>query len=167
MGQDKARNTARRNADENVRPAYYEAVADKRDSLIDAQIRAAQEQGKFDNLPGFGKPLPKDAGYAMAGEHWMGNHILKQAGYLPIWLELRKEIAAEREEVQATLAEYREQAATLDPAAPQTFATLRKLEDRYVQLARDINTRIDQHNDRCPNTQLLNRFAEDAIRRWG
>ena len=28
------------------------------ESWIDAQIRAAQEQGAFDNLPGAGKPLP-------------------------------------------------------------------------------------------------------------
>ena len=28
------------------------------ESWIDAQIRVAQEQGAFDNLPGAGKPLP-------------------------------------------------------------------------------------------------------------
>lgn len=84
MDQHKKTDRQKDSVDENVRSAYYQSFTDKRDGLIDAQIRAAQEQGKFDNLPGFGKPLPKDEGYDLAGEHWMGNHILKQAGYLPI-----------------------------------------------------------------------------------
>jgi hypothetical protein len=162
MKQDKSRDITRRIADANVRSAYYESRQDKRESLIDAQIRAAQEQGKFDNLPGFGKPLSKDAGYEMAGEHWMSNHILKQAGYLPIWLELRKEIASERGDVEAALAAYHEQA--LNPVGSSP-TTLRQLEDHYFQLATAINQKIDQHNDHCPNTQLLNRFREDATRR--
>lgn len=110
--------------DDNLYTGPYGSYQDKRDGLIDAQFRAAQEQGKFDNLPGFGKPLPRDEGYDMAGEHWLGNHILKQAGFLPIWLELRKEIATERDAVQAALTEYREQAARLDPSAPGTFVAL-------------------------------------------
>jgi hypothetical protein len=161
---DRRKNTNRQhNVDENVRSAYYESFPDARDGLIDAKIRAAQEQGKFDNLPGFGKPLPRDEGYEMAGEHWLGNHILKQTGYLPIWLQLRKEIAAERREVEAALAQFRGE--TCKPAG-SISATLQQLEDRYVQLATAINTKIDQHNDRCPNTQLLNRFPEDTNRRW-
>lgn len=162
MGREQSRDINRRITDENVRSAYYETHQDKRDSLVDARIRAAQEQGKFDNLPGFGKPLPKDSSYELAGEQWMGNHILKQAGYLPIWLELRKEIAAERGAVKAALADYREQARNPNPSSP---GTLQQLGDRYVQLARQINVKIDRHNDHCPDTQLLNRFREDATRR--
>lgn len=162
MSQEKARGADRRIADENVRSAYDESRYDKRDNLVDARIRAAQEQGKFDNLPGFGKPLPKDEGYEMAGEHWMGNHILKQAGYLPIWLQLRKEIAAERGDVEAALAAYREQA---NNPGESNSSTLQQLEAHYVQLAAEINAKIDQHNDHCPNTQMLNRFREDATRR--
>jgi hypothetical protein len=162
MSQENARDANRRIADGNVRSACYEFQHDKRDNLIDAQIRAAQEQGKFDNLPGFGKPLPKEEGHEMAGEHWMGNHILKQAGYLPIWLQLRKEIAAERDDVAAAFAAYREQVSSPSGSNP---STLQQLEDHYVQLATAINAKIDQHNDHCPNTQLLNRFREDATRR--
>jgi len=149
--------------DNNLHTGPYGSYQDKREDVIDSRIREAQERGEFDNLPGLGKPLPRDAGYEMAGEHWMSNHILKQAGYLPIWLELRKEIAVERGAVEAALAAYREQAGNPGGSSPKT---LRQLEDCYVQLATAINTKIDQHNDRCPNTQLLNRFPEDAIRRW-
>lgn len=31
---------------------------EKWDSFVERQIRAAQESGEFDDLPGFGKPLP-------------------------------------------------------------------------------------------------------------
>jgi hypothetical protein len=32
--------------------------ASRFESLLDRQIRAAQERGEFDDLPGAGKPLP-------------------------------------------------------------------------------------------------------------
>ena len=137
-----------------------------RESLIDEQIREAQKQGMFDNLPGNGKPLPKDDSYYLAGEHWMSNKALKEAGFVPEWIQLRKEIAAERGEVQSALGRYREQAHELDPSAPETRATLQALEDRYVQLATTINRKIDSHNVRCPANQTLTRFVEDATRRW-
>lgn len=133
-----------------------------RESLIDEQIREAQQQGMFDNLPGSGKPLPKDDSYYLAGDHWMGNKILKDAGFVPAWIELRKEIAAERGEVIAALDRYREQARILEPAD----ASLQALEDRYVQLAREINRKIDAHNGQAPAGQALTRFVEDATRRW-
>lgn len=154
------------NPDGRLRSPHFETFPDKIDSPIDEQIRTAQAQGKFDNLPGFGKPLPRDESYELAGEHWMSNHILKQAGYLPIWLELRKEIAAERSAVEDIRDRYRKMTRRLDPDSPATRASLNELEQRYVELAAEINVKIDQHNDRCPNTQLLNRFPEDALRRW-
>ncbi len=164
---DRSKNPDRRTggADETLPAAPDNPSGATRESLVEEQIRKAQEQGQFDNLPGFGKPLPKDDGYELAGEHWLGNHILKQAGFLPLWLQLRKEIAAERGEVEAALSRYREQARTLDPLASGTYATLRELEENYVQLATAINEKIHQHNDHCPPTQLLHWFPEDAARR--
>lgn len=133
-----------------------------RESLIDEKIREAQKQGVFDNLPGHGKPLPKDDAYYLAGEHWMSNKILKDAGFVPAWVKLRKEIAAERGEVVAARDRFRDQALLLEPSDP----TLRALEDRYVQLATAINRKIEAHNGQAPAGQALTRFVEDAIRRW-
>jgi hypothetical protein len=134
----------------------------RRESLIERQIREAQAAGQFDNLPGYGKPIPKDGGQDLAPDRWMSNRILKQAGYVPQWIELRKEIAAERDAVVQALAAYREMARSGDGSNPM----LSRIEQRYIELATAINKKIDQHNGECPKGQLLTRFVEDATRRW-
>jgi hypothetical protein len=137
------------------------------DSLIDEQIRAAQAEGAFDNLPGQGKPLPKDPSEGIAGDKWMSNRVLKQAGFVPDWIQLRKEIAEERHAVNAAMNAYRERARVSTLGDAVTSAELKSLEDRYVQLATAINRKIDEHNTRCPPSQTLTRFVEDALTRWG
>jgi DnaJ family protein C protein 28 len=61
------------------------------ESAVDQQIREAQEQGKFDNLPGQGKPLDlKPNPHAQDKE--LAYRILKNAGHAPEWIELDKAI---------------------------------------------------------------------------
>ena len=64
-----------------------------RESLIDRQIREAQERGEFDDLPGKGKPLADlDKPY---DENWWLKDLLKREDLsypLPTSLALRKEI---------------------------------------------------------------------------
>lgn len=134
------------------------------DQLIEDRIEAAQAKGLFDNLRGQGKPLELEPG---SGPEWLANHLLRQAGMLPDWLQLRKVIHEERPRVLATLREYEERAATLDPSDPGDRAILNRLEQRYVEAARQINQKIDEHNLRCPSlAHELSRFPEDAIARW-
>ena len=60
--------------------------------IAEQKILEAIENGEFDNLEGFGKPLD------LADESWipedlrMAYKILKNAGCLPAELELRKEV---------------------------------------------------------------------------
>jgi hypothetical protein len=74
------------------------------ESWVDAQVRAAQESGAFDNLPGTGKPIPGlDQPY---DENWWVKQRIREEGLstealLPMSLRLRKEIEA----LQDTLAE--------------------------------------------------------------
>jgi hypothetical protein len=64
------------------------------ESVVDRQIRMAQERGDFDNLPGKGKPLA-----ALDGpddEHWWIRQFVQREGLspdalLPTPLQLRKE----------------------------------------------------------------------------
>ncbi|MGC7101922.1 DUF1992 domain-containing protein [Amycolatopsis lurida] len=63
------------------------------ESWVDRQIRAAQERGEFDNLPGAGKPLPGLRG--PRDEHWWLKDYLRREGVptgalLPESLQLRK-----------------------------------------------------------------------------
>ena len=131
--------------------------------LIEDRVQSAQERGLFDNLRGQGKPLELDDG---SSADWLANHLLREAGVLPDWLQLRKEIHAARPAVVAALQEYAAAESRLDPYHPGHAAILRRLEGRYIELARDINRRIDEHNLRCPSmAHELVRFQEDAATR--
>ena len=61
--------------------------------LAEAKIRAAIENGEFDELPGRGKPLARDDMARVPPELRMGYRVLRNAGCLPPELEARKEVA--------------------------------------------------------------------------
>ncbi len=63
------------------------------ESLIDRQIREAQERGEFDNLPGAGKPLPGH-GEEYEEDWWIKELIRREniTGVLPASLRLRREV---------------------------------------------------------------------------
>jgi DnaJ family protein C protein 28 len=72
------------------------------DSWIDQQIREAEEQGKFDDLPGKGQPLDLSPNpYAQDRE--MAFKVLKNAGYAPEWIEQDKAIRGRLERARTTL----------------------------------------------------------------
>src|SRR5450631_2386773 len=81
-------------------------------NYVDAQIREAQEQGKFDNLAGTGKPLQLDTNYE-AGDKALGYHVLKSNGYVPAEIELLNEIRSERKRIDAKLENVLHQRKTL------------------------------------------------------
>ena len=61
------------------------------ESLIDRQIREAMDEGKFDDLPHRGAPLPNDEN-PHAREWGLAFHMLKNSGYAPPWIEADKEV---------------------------------------------------------------------------
>ncbi len=60
--------------------------------LAEEKILAAIERGDLDNLPGNGGPLKLDDNAAVPEELRAGYRLLKNSGYLPPELQLRKEI---------------------------------------------------------------------------
>ena len=65
------------------------------ESWIDAQIRVAQEQGAFDNLPGAGKPLP-DRGQTYDPLWWVKQLAEReQVSLMPPSLELLRKVEKE------------------------------------------------------------------------
>lgn len=115
-------------------------------SWIDKQISEAQERGEFDNLPGAGKPLPRQA---LSGDAWLRNYLDREGvsaeAMLPVPLRLRKE--AER--------------------LPGTLGELRSEQDVRV-VVRDLNRRIVEWR-RIPEgppvyLRLVN--EEDMVARW-
>jgi hypothetical protein len=85
------------------------------ESLVDRQIREAQERGEFDDLPGSGKPLRSlDQPYS---EDWWLNDLVERekigSHALPPALALRKEA----QDLMASLSARRSEAAVRDAVA--------------------------------------------------
>jgi hypothetical protein len=134
------------------------------DRLAEKKIQSAIDEGAFDRLSGHGRKLVND--HDATNDQWVANHILEINQLLPEWLQLRKDVHAARPMVVQALREYEEAEASLDRSLPGNQAILNRLEERYVDRAREINRSIDQHNVRCPSIFLeIPRFQEDIISR--
>lgn len=68
---------------------------DRFESVVDQQIRAAQERGEFDNLPGAGQPLP-GRGQPDDDLWWVRQYVRREGistdALLPTPLQLAREI---------------------------------------------------------------------------
>ncbi|MDW8107778.1 MAG: DUF1992 domain-containing protein [Armatimonadota bacterium] len=67
--------------------------------IAERKIEEAMQEGKFDDLPGKGKPLPLDEEWFAPPEMRPAIRLLKSAGVLPDWLERAREIEQLREQV--------------------------------------------------------------------
>lgn len=74
------------------------------DELVEARIQEAMDRGEFENLPGQGKPLNLEDEAQVPEELRAGYRLLKNSGYLPPELEVRREIA----NVESLLAQAQE-----------------------------------------------------------
>src|SRR6185436_8142018 len=61
------------------------------DLVVEERIKAAQQEGAFDNLPGKGKPLNLDDDASVPVDLRLTFKVLKNANWLPPDMELRKE----------------------------------------------------------------------------
>lgn len=71
------------------------------EQLAERRISEALAHGDLDHLPGAGKPLVFDDEPLLSPEQRMVNRILKNAGFTPREVLLRREIAALRQAVEA------------------------------------------------------------------
>ncbi|MEA2672983.1 MAG: hypothetical protein QOI92_175 [Chloroflexota bacterium] len=115
-----------------------------RETLIERQIRQAMEEGKFDNLPHQGKPLPNDDN-PYAGEWGLAFRVLSNAGFAPPWIEADKEVRALLARRDAILARA--------AAGPGLSESARR-RDRVAleRLVGEINVAIERVNAEAPTT---------------
>ncbi len=66
--------------------------------IAERKIQEAIEEGKFDNLPGKGKPIVFDDDPGVPLDVRMANKVLKNAGALPDWMMIQNDILTERQE---------------------------------------------------------------------
>lgn len=74
------------------------------ESAIDQQIARAVGEGKFDNLPGQGRPQRLDEDVNVPEELRLGYRFLKSSGFAPPWVEARRDIEQERRRLEEWLA---------------------------------------------------------------
>ena len=79
------------------------------EAIVEERIRQAQKEGAFDDLPGKGKPLDLEESQGPE-ELRLAHKILKNAGFLPPEVELRKKISQTRELMDSLEADSPEQA---------------------------------------------------------
>ena len=72
--------------------------------VAERKILEAIDEGKFDNLPGKGKPIIFDDDPMTPAHLRMANRILKNSNVLPEWVQIQKELEKEKSEI----ADYRE-----------------------------------------------------------
>lgn len=113
-------------------------------SLIDEAFADAIARGLLDDLPGKGRPLPdsffREDPYQP--ESSLDQKILVEAGLLPEWLKLRKQISADLEWVRANRGKADPKGARSgDPACPESA-----WEERVLRL----NEAIHKFNRICP-----------------
>jgi len=76
---------------------------DRFQSRIEKQIKEAQDSGKFENLPGYGKPLNLEQNPFEDPTMSMAYHLLRENGFTLPWIELGKEIDLLSAEAQKKL----------------------------------------------------------------
>jgi hypothetical protein len=75
------------------------------ENLAENRIRAAQDEGLFDNLPGHGKPLNLEEDTGIPEDMRLAFKILKNAGCLPIEMELSRQVYNLRQLLNAAIDE--------------------------------------------------------------
>ena len=116
------------------------------ESVIDRQIREAQERGEFDNLPGAGKPLPDNLGDPY--ERWAKQFAEREEASLlmPPSLELRRKVETEL--------------AAIDKLNDEA-SVRRRLDALNAEIAKFNATTVDG-----PPTNLSTLDADHVMARW-
>jgi DnaJ-like protein len=73
-----------------------------RETFVERRIRAAMDEGAFDDLPHQGRRLPLDDD-SLAGEWAMAHHVLRNAGAAPPWIEADKVARGHLQELDRVL----------------------------------------------------------------
>ena len=81
---------------------FQRKTIDDWDSWIDEEIRKAQARGEFSNLPGQGKPI-EIYRTDLNPEYDLAFSRLKNAGIMPAWMELDRDVARLKAELDAFL----------------------------------------------------------------
>jgi DnaJ family protein C protein 28 len=125
---------------------------------IEELLRQAIAEGKFDNLPGKGKPLQLDKENPHADSAWeLAYKILKDAGYSLPWIETIREIEADIESTRLELKLAWQgylAARDEDTSANYAYAEWQQAQLTFREKMSVLNQRIRNYNLDVPNTRF-------------
>lgn len=125
------------------------------DKLIESRIQDAIAAGQFSRLAGSGRPLSLLQGDLVAGENWAGYKLLNNAGMLPPWLLLGREIEVELAQLAKIEAQFREWLALAAQGDWVHHApAIRRLRQRFADRAFALRRKQDQFNHDAPSISL-------------
>ena len=119
------------------------------DALVEARIERAIERGELTGLPGQGRPIALDDDACVAPELRLAHRILRNAGYVPEEVALRREITSLGALIDATEGAERTRAVARRDWLRARLA-LRRGADSCLLEHREYAERVVRRLDRTP-----------------
>jgi DnaJ family protein C protein 28 len=126
-------------------------------SKVEDHINSAMQEGKFENLPGKGKPLRLDENPFENPEWRMANHVLRSNGFTLPWIETRNEIEGELEKARKALARawiYRQSETSKNLPTHLREAEWQRAVDAFREQVTLLNKRVLKYNLEVPSIHL-------------
>lgn len=127
------------------------------DKSVEEIIRRAMQEGKFDDLPGKGKPLQLDQNPHEDPEWRAAHYILKSGGFSLSWIESLNEIETNLLNVRNALSQAWKwrQGDYGDQSEPRLMDTeWRRSVDTFREKIKSINRQIRSYNLEVPNVRF-------------
>ena len=127
------------------------------DKSVEEIIRRAIQEGKFDNLPGKGKPLQLDQNPHEDPEWRAAHYILKTGGFSLPWIESLNEIEANLLNARSALSQTWKwrQGDNGDNIEPHLLKTeWERSVDTFLEQVESINKQIRSFNLEVPNVRF-------------
>jgi DnaJ family protein C protein 28 len=125
---------------------------------IEEHLRRAMAEGKFDDLPGKGKPLNLREDNPHADPEWeLAFRILKEGGYSLPWIETIREIERELENARQDLQrawEWYQARSTVSGRLSDIPAEWKRAQDAFKESLNGLNNRIRDYNLQVPQVRF-------------
>ena len=131
-------------------------------SLVEERIQAAIEEGRFDNLPGQGKPLDRQRLIETDPAMDLANGLMKNNGFAPEWVDrdllIRRDLEKVREQLRSAWRFYQPD--------PETNPGWQQAVKRLAADLDKLNRQIDDYNLIVPilSKQRIRLRLEDELR---
>lgn len=129
--------------------------------IAEERIRQAMRDGKFDNLPGKGKPLLLDDNPYIDPSWRMAFHLLKTAGLTLPWIALRQDIEQELQQARQHL--LRARTWCVQQGESEGFDVWQRAKAVFRERIEEINRRILAYNLQIPSDAFHRRMVDASV----